>query len=860
MGPFTLLTLGLLASGSDEPPKPAPPPAEVKAERRTDLNLLGATDTQSGESRRNENVQFNLIDNNALKELNLRMGTTATIVTEFRPDRNYFGGEFGNIPPAPLHVDGSKVNGFHGSAWISHNNSIFSARSFFQAGGVQPARENSYGFGSGGALWKGAFTSLDANQQKLRGNVNGNVIVPLAIERTPLSTDPEIRRIVGRFLSAYPVFLPNRTDIDPRALNINAPQRIDTNGLTARIDQTLGDRSRLTFRHGWTAQQVDAFQLVAGQNPDTTTRSHNARITWSRAVSASTTWEISAGLDRTHSLLAPEPNAVGPSVTIGTVIAPLGPGSGIPIDRTQNRFRYAVQVRHTHGNHTLTAGYEIARLRFNGRETSSNRGVLYFRNDFGRDAMTNFRLGIPSRFSTGIGELHRGFRMWQQQIHIGDSWRVSSRLTVNGSIRYQPVTGPVEVNGLTQVPLQCDCNNFGPRLGLAYRLPGSWGVLRTAYAIEFGDMFPVTLNQVRWNPPNFQKIEVQGPDLIDPLKNADRNPNGRSTFFELPPNLVSPYSRHYNASWEVASRRYVKLQFGYVGSRTNKLFMLWHTNRAAVVPGIPLTTATINDRRPNTQSFEIRRIQNASRAYFDAGRISVIVPEFHGLSVDTSYWWSKAIDLGAAYTNTAAGDDARQGLSQSEYLVASDLRGPSTFDQAHSFLLRAAYGTPRLTRPALDHAFGQWKLSVVQLAKTGAPFTVISGSDAPGFGNVDGANGDRPNLVDPSILGRKISHPDTSRVLLPRSAFRFISPGETRGSLGFNTFRRGGLRNVNAALSRTWAIAAEKTVTFRAESINFLNTPQFAEPNTDLTSPAFGQITNTLNDGRAFQFLLRFGW
>ena len=48
------------------------------------------------------------------------------------------------------------------------------------------------------------------------------------------------------------------------------------------------------------------------------------------------------------------------------------------------------------------------------------------------------------------------------------------------------------------------------------------------------------------------------------------------------------------------------------------------------------------------------------------------------------------------------------------------------------------------------------------------------------------------------------------------------------------------------------------SLTFRAESINLFNTPQFAEPGTDLTSPNFGQITNTLNDGRSFQFTLQF--
>jgi hypothetical protein len=47
------------------------------------------------------------------------------------------------------------------------------------------------------------------------------------------------------------------------------------------------------------------------------------------------------------------------------------------------------------------------------------------------------------------------------------------------------------------------------------------------------------------------------------------------------------------------------------------------------------------------------------------------------------------------------------------------------------------------------------------------------------------------------------------------------------------------------------------TLTFRAESINLFNTPQFAEPPRELTSPSFGRITNTLNDGRTFRFTAR---
>ena len=58
------------------------------------------------------------------------------------------------------------------------------------------------------------------------------------------------------------------------------------------------------------------------------------------------------------------------------------------------------------------------------------------------------------------------------------------------------------------------------------------------------------------------------------------------------------------------------------------------------------------------------------------------------------------------------------------------------------------------------------------------------------------------------------------------------------------------------ALSRRWTFSADKTLTFRAESINAFNTPQFDAPGSRLVNEEFGQITNTLNDGRTFRLLL----
>ena len=100
MLPFLGLISGL-AQQPQQPEKAAPPNSESPENRkRIELNLLGKEDAAAGESRRNENIQFNLIDNNALKELNVRLGATATIIGAFQPDRSYFGSELvGLLPP-----------------------------------------------------------------------------------------------------------------------------------------------------------------------------------------------------------------------------------------------------------------------------------------------------------------------------------------------------------------------------------------------------------------------------------------------------------------------------------------------------------------------------------------------------------------------------------------------------------------------------------------------------------------------------------------------------------------------------------------------------------------------------------------
>lgn len=830
--------------------------------QRTELNLLGQVDSSSGEGRRNENVSVTLIDNNVLKELNQRMGTTATIVQEFEAERKYFGSEFGGSPSSPLHVRGATSSGIHGNLNWTHNNSIFSARSFFQVGNVQPSRSNDYGGTLSAPLWTGSFITLNGGQKKLRGQVNGNVLVPAADERTPTATDPATLAIVKRILAGYPSELPNRTDITARALNTNDRQDINDHRAGATFEQDASEKDRFILRYNLTLQAVEAFQLVAGQNPDTTTKNHDARTTWSRTWNPATTTDLSIGFNRVSSVLTRDEGWSGPNFLFSRTLESLGPGSSVPLDRAQNTFRYAGRLQRTQSNHTLNAGFETTRRQINGFETNDSNGAFSFRADFGRSRIENVLLGTPSGYRIAIGNSHRGFRVWTHSLFLSDAWRATARLTLNAGLRYELDPAPTEVNGLTEIPFDCDCNNLAPRFGLAYRVHDRWGVLRASYGLQYGEIFATTFMQTRFNPPAILRLNLTAPDLVDPLKDIDPNnfdPSERSDLFFLDPELATPYSHQYNFTWEMRPYQDWVLELGYVGSRSHKLLAAWTENRARLVAGMEATTSNVNERRPDARYADVYHILNGSRGFYDSAKVTLRAPNWGGVSIDASYWFSKAIDLGASYTGTASGRDARGGSqSPTEFDVFGTMKGLSDFDQPHAFLLNTTYQMPTdgTGYHLVDGIIGGWQMNWVLLLKSGSPFSLRSGSDGPGFGNLDGGSSDRPNIIDPSILGAKVDHPDKSQALMPLSAFAFQTVDQPAGSLGRNVFRKDGVWNVNLALSRQFALRGDMSLRFQAEGLNLFNHAQFEQPGSTLTDSNFGRITNTLNDGRTFQFTL----
>jgi len=862
-----------------------------------------AAQSVAGLEERNPNIFVYRIDLNDLRNLlTLFRGPNPTYIPAFPAEDNYFGAEYGApllsfqpLRPRPLLMD------WHASVSASHQNSALNARNFFNVGPLFSSRITSYGLAAGGPLISPkASLVLDFGQIFNSGMVNGNVQVPLASERTPRAADAETNTIIANLLKAYPAELPNLPAVTSRQLNTNAHRSIVTADGLARLDVKPDDRTSVAGLYSVNQYSEDPFQLVIGQNPMTDLRSQSAYIDYNRIFSSKTAGQFGFHYDRVRAsllptrqyddLLAPLGFTTTPEIVFAgsggslAELGEIGPGIQFPRMRIENRFKLFSNLSRTMGRHTVKLGWSTTRSQVNDLQSNNSRGVLNFNPDFGRTAAENFLAGTPDLFTITIGNLYRGFRNWEHAGFVEDDFRLASTFSINMGLRYEIETSPTEVNNLTD-PRMPEQHTVGPRFGFAWN-PGRGSLtIRSGYGISFGSIFPVTYQTTRFSPPAVQVLQINTPRLADAFALAKAapgmkpNPRAQQDLYLLSPDLTTPYSHMYNLALEWRLPAETLLRLAYIGSRSFHLLTQGVYNRPEVVPGIPTTTATINARRPDQRYGAINIVESNSIGYYDAAQVSLDKRVTHGLTFRAAYTFGKAINLGGDFTNTGSGVEVppETGTPTCEHCNHfSDQKGLALFDTPQVFTISYIYRVPFIPRatglPAI--VFRGWQISGTTLFQSGVAYHFHTGSDAPGYGNVDGNSADRPNILEPSLLGKSFDNPDTVGAILGADTCRSpgtdglpylhckyfdtnIPPGG-RGNLGWNTFRKDGTANWNVAIGRSFHLpGGDRSLDYRTEFINFFNTPQFDKPGTQLAVATFGKITNTVNKGRQVQFTLK---
>ena len=229
-----------------------------------------------------------------------------------------------------------------------------------------------------------------------------------------------------------------------------------------------------------------------------------------------------------------------------------------------------------------------------------------------------------------------------------------------------------------------------------------------------------------------------------------------------------------------------------------------------------------------------------------------------GLQANVAYTYSKCMSDSIGYFGTWGQATPQSAYWQNLYDRRAEW-GPCYYDATHVLSSYAVYELPlgrgkkfgnQLNR-VVNSVVGNWQVSGILQLRGGFPLTIFA-SDASGTGS----RGARANCNGPAhVFGSGHDAPDGGIQWFDPSPYSAPSPG-TFGTCGNGTVRGPGLRTADIALHKEFLIQNENRIEFRAEFINFTNTPIYYAPSTAL-GPNLGKITKAQGP-RNIQFALKF--
>lgn len=746
---------------------------------------------------------------------------------------------------------------------------------------------------------------------------------------------------------------PNNAPVSPYAYTVPVPRSSHQHDYSGRVDWHKSDRDLLYGRYQYSNFFSGLIgEPVKSENVRSDHNFQNVGVTYTHVFSPTTTGEFRAGYGRrriTVSFLDPgsEPYVIRFSFTGFSPI--LGNAGAFPNLRFQNDFQEVYNLTTQIGSaHTLKFGTDIRRIQINDHTENFNRGFWTFGSQPGFDSIQNFLRGVVTSFQKGYGPAYVGQRMTELNFYGQDEWRVARAFTLTLGARFEYVGSPTEVNNLVDAGYGAD-KYIEPRFGFAYspswkdgflsKLTGGPGVtsVRGGFGLFHGRVFQSIFNQggasIRFNPPNAALLSFANPEqpVEDPTQGfvfRPGPPTAQVSLAVVNPSLHMPYTEQWNFTFERQLKWNGAFQASYIGNRGIGLIFYNWRNRAqfpftstqpsaykgaAIFPGvtfdkidpnlfdstpapgfISLQQPRTEARRTDGRYSSILQVSNASWSYYNALQLQYVQRTKAGLTFQAGYTWSKNIDTGTEGTFVGAGDI---NAAISETQGQRSLRGPSRISQPQRFTLSYLYQLPLwrdqkgpsswnpLLAGIAGRVLGGWQLSGITTFASGNPFTVVLGYDLNG----DGIGGDRPYILDPSILGRSIDNgrvnPATgqkfSQGQLPSTAFYpttdFVAnrnwpwfPGSgITGSLGRNTFWTHGQSNWDLAMIKNIRLIGDRHhLQFRAEMFNFFNRVQFDQPafttliDTSVPGwriqPRFGEITGQRNSPRFMQMSMRY--
>jgi len=231
-----------------------------------------------------------------------------------------------------------------------------------------------------------------------------------------------------------------------------------------------------------------------------------------------------------------------------------------------------------------------------------------------------------------------------------------------------------------------------------------------------------------------------------------------------------------------------------------------------------------------------------------------------GLQMLASYTFSRNMDLKAAQTYRGS----RGGGAAGDNTIKKDGYGRSELSRDHRFIVSYVYDLPNFANPAgwIEKLAGGWSASGAIAIQTGTPLTIFLTNG----NNATGITADRAQiapgctyadlLTGGRIQDRLNKYFNTACLTTP-PVIGSDGRATAFGNSGVGIVSGPGQYNVDMSITRKFSLGESRRMEFRTEFFNLFNTPQFANPDTTLSSGTFGQISQTSVNPRYIQFALK---
>jgi hypothetical protein len=586
------------------------------------------------------------------------------------------------------------------------------------------------------------------------------------------------------------------------------------------------------------------------------------------------------------------------------------PGGGIALSRDTTYQAYD-NLAWNHGRHALKFGVDVEQVNYDRYETPAVLGSFQFTGKFTGNSVADYLLGDSATASRSIGPDTIDARQYTYGLYAQDDIHVLRNLTVNlglryelappfydlhkemGSIDYSQVPSPQQifangplahytptffVCGESGYPKGCaytDKNNFAPRVGAAWsinpktvvRAGGGFFYVNSdanpLFRLAAG--LPNNLAQtltIGSYSPSTQGFNIFGPGILGPaqIQAAGIDLNQRTS-----------YSLQWNFSVQRELAKNVVLEVGYLATLGLKLEQNVQPNNSQ-----PSTNTSVDPRRPyaaliyapGTQFPSylqvagnsvpvgfINYLPHSAQSNYESGFLRLEKRFTHGVSLLSSYTYSKAITNAPQFRNAGGVSGAENSPPQNSYDLSAE-RGLAAFDLRNRWTSTAVYDLPFgsngrwLRNGWAARVAGGFELSGILTMQSGFPFTINLKGDTANVGAGTGGIYVRPNVVGTSQY-LPSSQQSTSEWF---NVADFANPGAGNfGDLGRNTVIGPGLFDLDMVIQKNITVMERVKLQIRAEFFNTLNHSNYNIVDRIFADPAFGAVQSQL-DPRQLQF------